>query len=155
MFVQKIDYKSRISTTLLDMMLKDALADTGEDLLEAADKTATDTISNFVGVLYDLSGEFDKAGTDRNYLLLKWAKDIGTYELFQRIDDEEIPEKVLKNYNDCLDDLEKVSIGKMNLNLPAKPTDNNGDGGDGGEGAVIDGNGLRRIGSRARRANEI
>lgn len=152
MYIIKTDYKTRISTDLLDKIISEGSSN-GDDILAEVNKTATDTIDTLAGVLYDLSGEWEKTDAARNGLVLSWALSIACYWLYQRIDDEQVPEKVIKNYEETMDALENVSKGKFPLNLP--PRDAGGGGGGGEEGPVIDGKGLRRIGSRQPRSHTI
>jgi hypothetical protein len=153
MYLLKADYKSRISTDLLNKIISEGASD-GSDVLATVGKIAEDTISTLAGVLYDTAPELAKAGALRNYMLLSWALSIACYEAYQRIDDEQIPEKVIKNYNDAMADLEKVSQGKKVLNLPPKPVGE--DEGGGGEGDTqTQGHGLRRIGYKEKRSHEV
>lgn len=157
MYIIKTDYKTRISTDLLDRVIAEG-ASNGDDILAAVSKIAEDTIGTLAGVIYDIAPEFAKAGVLRNHLIMVWALNIATYNIYQRIDDEEVPEKVIKNYDDTMEDLIKVSQGKFPLNLPAKPeppADPGAGGGGGGEDVATDGNGLRRIGSAEKRSHRI
>lgn len=153
MYVVKKDYAGRISLELLNMILSDSGA-TEAELLAQASTTAEGMLTSLAGVLYDIAPELAKTGSDRNGLLLKYAKDIATYELYQRIDDYQIPEKAIKNYNDAVDALEKIAQGKVPLSLPLKDA---GDGGTGtggeGENASLQGRGLLRIGSQTKRTH--
>lgn len=152
MYVIKSDYKNRISTDLLDKIIQEG-AENGDDILAHASKTAEDTISSRAGVLYDINPEFAKTTTDRNFLVLMWALNIAIYIIYQRIDDEEVPEKVVKNYDDTMDELADISKGKSSINLPPKPADEDEGTGAGDEQASTSGTGLRRFGSAAKRSH--
>jgi hypothetical protein len=154
MYIVKADYKTIISTPLLDTIIRESENDDGTDLLQVASKIAEDTIITKAGVLYDIMPEFTKAGADRNFMILSLAISIAGYWLYQRIDDEQVPEKVIKNYNDALTTLEQVSIGKEPLLLPPR-NDDDGSTGGGDEGVTTDGTGLRRIGSQPRRTHQM
>jgi hypothetical protein len=155
MYLQKADYKSRIQTSLLDVIIKEVLTDTGEDILQTVSKIAEDTLEAKCGVLYDIMPEFAKQGLQRNYMIFSLALDIAVYELYQRIDDEQIPEKAIKNYNDAFVKLDKISNGKSPLKLPPKPIDPEDGGSSGEEGGELDGNGLRRFGSKPKRTHDV
>lgn len=155
MYLKKVDYKSRIQTALLDVIIKDAAADTGEDILQTVSKIAEDTIAAKCGVLYDIAPEFEKQGAERNYMLFSLALDIAVYQLYQRIDDEQIPEKAIKNYNDAHVVLDKIANGKSPVNLPPKPPADDDGGASGAEGGELDGNGLRRFGSKGKRTHDV
>lgn len=153
MYVTKTDYKRRIDADLLNQIITEG-TNNGDDLLTDVSKAAEDTISTLAGVLYDVAPEFQKAGADRNGLILTWAINIATYEMYQRIDDEQVPEKVIKNYDDTMEDLVKVSKGQFPLNLPSKPADPPA-GGEGHQAAQTEGAGLRRMGSQKKRTHII
>lgn len=150
MYVTQDDYKTRISSDLLAKIASDTNI-TPDKFFSDASKVAEDTIASYAGVLYDIAPEFIKTAQDRNYLLVKWALNIATYELYQRIDDEQVPEKVIKNYDDTIEDLEKLATGKFPLALPPKPNDPTG--GEGDESVVTDGTGLIRMGSQKKRSH--
>lgn len=150
MYVTKTDYKRRIDADLLNQIITEG-SNNGDDLLADVSKAAEDTIGTLAGVLYDLATEFQNAAAQRNGLVLTWAINIATYELYQRIDDEQVPEKVIKNYDDTMEDLVKVSKGQYPLNLPPKPADPVQ--GEGTEGVGTEGAGLRRIGSQKKRTH--
>ena len=154
MYIVKADYKTRINADLLERILSDAQA-TPAQILEAISKVAEDTVSSYAGVLYDIAPELLKTATARNHLVMTWALNIATYEMYQRIDDEQVPEKVIKNYDDTVDDLQKLSMGKFPLNLPPKPKESTGTGsGEGGpEDTLTDGAGLLRMGSQKKRSH--
>lgn len=117
MYIQKADYKGRISLELLNLLLQEDEA----FILGQASKIAEDTLLSLAGVLYDIPPELLKTGTDRNYYVLGLAISIALYEIYQRSDDEEVPEKVIKNHDDALNELAQVSKGKTVLSLPPKP----------------------------------
>ena len=150
MYVLKTDYVGRISASLIDILI----AEDPTGIIANASKEAEDIIASMAGVVYDIAPEFAKTATDRNYYILSLAKSIGLYFIYQRADDEQIPEKVIKNYDDAMDDLEKISIGKKNINLPAK-VDTSGATAGGEGGADTTGTGLRRMGSQAKRSHIV
>ncbi len=153
MYLQKIDYKTRINTNLLDIIIKDVLTDTGESLLEAVDKMATDTITTKAGLLYDVAPEFAKTGITRNYMIVSLALCIAVYEIYQRIDDNDVPTKVIKNYDDAMEELERIAKGNSPLNLPPRPDDEAPGGGGNGDPVNTDYKGLRRIGTQPVRSH--
>ena len=154
MYVTKADYKGKISVGLLDMLL----AEDESNILAMSSKIAEDTIATTAGVLYNVVAEFAKTSTARNYYLLSLAIDIALYNIYQRSDDEQIPEKIIKNHDDALNDLQKISIGKSALNLPSvENTTNitNITNINGSENVAADGTGLRRIGSQQKRTHNM
>ncbi|MGN6604551.1 MAG: phage protein Gp36 family protein [Ginsengibacter sp.] len=155
MYVEQTDYKGRISSSLLDILI----AEDPAGIIADASAEAEGTIATFAGVLYDIAPELAKTAAARNGYLLSLAKSIGLYFIYQRADDEDVPEKVIKNYDDAMHDLEKISIGKKLLALPPVPVvvGESGvtDGTDTVEGVGTQGVGLLRIGSQTKRTHQI
>ncbi|MCZ2223005.1 MAG: hypothetical protein LC122_05180 [Chitinophagales bacterium] len=148
MYVVKADYKGRISTDLLNMLLAE---DEGA-ILEQSSKVAEHTIAAMVGKLYNVANEFAKVGSERNYYLLSLAINIALYQIYNIADDEQVPEKIIKNYDDTIMTA-KISR-KSKLSLPPFIVENSGtDATD--EKAGTTGTGLRRYGSIKKRTHNI
>lgn len=150
MYIDKADYKGRISLDLLNMLLEED----EPGILALSSHIAEDTLKSTAGVLYDIDAELIKTSTDRNYYVLSLAISIALYEIYQRSDEESVPEKVIKNHDDAMDDLIKISNGKAVLNLPPKPVIPP-ETGTGGEDVTIEGSGLRRLGSQPKRTHQV
>lgn len=151
MYVAKDDYKGRISTDLLDILLDED----EEAILAAASKTAEDTIRVHLGSLHDIDTELAKEAGERNGYILRLAISIALYEIYQRADDEEVPAKVIKNHDDAIEELQKISTGKgVSLKL-GEDAENEEAGGGGPEAVQTSGSGLRRIGSLPKRTHSI
>ena len=155
MYLQKTDYAGRITMSLLDILIVEG----PEVIIAGASKEAEDIIASMAGVLYNIAPEFAKLADDRNGYILSLAKSLALYFIYQRADDEDIPQKVIKNYDDAMNDLERISTGKKVLALPPKPavinesgtTDATGE----NEGVSTAGQGLRRMGSQQKRSHHI
>jgi hypothetical protein len=151
MYVNKTDYIGTISTSLLNILI----AEDAVNIIADTSKQAEDTIATMVGVLYDIAPELLKVANERNGYILNLAISIGLYNIYQRADDESIPQKVIKNYDDAMNDLKLISTGKQALSLPPKPVDTTGETAGTVEDAGIGGTGIRRIGSAAKRTHHI
>jgi len=154
MYVEKTDYKRRITLELLNLLLQED----EEGILADASATAERTIRIKAGVLYDIAPELLKTGSDRDYYILSLAISIALYEIFNRADDEDVPKKVIKNYNDAITTLTEISLSKEPLDLPPKPADVTPTEpciSDNSETIKPEGNGLRRLGSQPRRSHIV
>jgi Protein of unknown function (DUF1320) len=151
MYVQKTDYKGRISIDLLDLLL----AEDEANILTDASKTAEDTIASQVNTVYSVNGELAKTGAARNFFILNMAVSIALYYIYQRADDNDVPEKVIKNYDDTMDALAAISKGKQTLDLPAREANNSDteSTGNPAEHVITSGKGLRRWGSNRKRSH--
>lgn len=151
MYVNKTDYKGRITLELLNLLL----AEDENAILADASKTAEDTIASQVNTIYSVNAELQKVGADRNFFILNMAVSIALYYIYQRADDNDVPEKVIKNYDDTMDALAAISKGKQTLDLPAKEANNSNteSTGNPAEEVITSGKGLRRWGSNRKRSH--
>jgi hypothetical protein len=80
---------------------------------------------------------------------------IALYNIYQQADDETIPEKVIKNHDDAVNDLQAISKGKNSIDLPPKVIEVSTTNSTTPvlETTTIDGNGLRRFGSNPKRTH--
>jgi phage gp36-like protein len=148
MYLTKADYKLRIATNLLDIILNQ-IEDEDEDILEMASKSAQDIIEAHVGHQYHIPPEWAKANLERNFQIINWCLDLALYFIYQRVADYEVPQKVIKNYDDTIETLEKVANGKLSVNLPPLPIADD-------QGNIPDtGYGLRRMGPNKPRNHKM
>lgn len=111
-FLIKADFEGKISSNILEQI-------TGGDdlLLDSAEKTAKGIITDLLSGNYDLDVEFDKEPDSRHDNLLNWMLNLSTYLLYDRIPDDEIPERVVKDYDDTMDTLIQIARGKTPTTL--------------------------------------
>lgn len=140
MYIQQTDYKGRISYDLLQMAIEE-----DDEVLTYCSKIAEDSLKGYLGQLYDIDPELEKTALNRNYQLLSWALSIAVYHIFLRLPDVDIPEKVKKDYDECITDLADISKGKFTINLPARQD----------EEPQGEGEGLRRMNTVAPRTHRI
>lgn len=114
-FIDKADYERKIRTYKLDQII-----DSDDALLEDAELAAVQKVSDYLYQHYDVDQVFAQTGTDRHKSILEWCKHIVLYMIFERIEDELVPERVIKNYDDSIKTLEKIMSGDMAINLPRK-----------------------------------
>jgi phage gp36-like protein len=138
MYLEKEDYRTRITMARLDM-----ITEKDPNLLTDADKFARDIIRGYLGKIYDIEGEFVKTQNSRDGMVLNWAINIASYIIYQRVPDADVPEKVIKNYDDTITILAEVSRGKTPVNLPRLENT---------DGEPIT---MRRIGSAAPRTHQL
>lgn len=113
-FISKDDYKYQIRTNRLDQILE--AADEDEDLiLDSAETEAVGMIEKYLGTRYNMTTELAKSGSARNKVLLRWAKVLVIYYIYERVPDEMVPERVVKNYDEVMSALEKVEDGDAHI----------------------------------------
>lgn len=118
------DLKSLIKQNRLADLLDDV--DTPEEIFAEAAEEAQGIVADHLD-RYDMDAEYAKEGNARNRSVLYYCKNLCLYILYNRIPDDDVPERVIKNHDDTIDTLREISKGKMNINLPTGDTDGDGD----------------------------
>ena len=145
-YLIKADYKSMMRTYRLDQILE-ADDEDEETILNDAEVDALGVISFYLSNYYNLDTEFAKVGAARNAILVRWAKVLVIYFIYERVPDESVPERVIKNYDDVIKQLEAVNGADKNVpGLNPKTTVD-----EEGNTEVVT---KRRWGSRPRRSND-
>ena len=120
-FLNYDDYKTRVTPRILDLLTGDA-----DQLIDVAESEAAQTITDRLGERFDLTAEFAKTGSSRNRSLMRWAITIAIYIIYARVPDEQIPERVIKDYDDTIRELELLQQGKLGCSLK-RLTDSGGE----------------------------
>ena len=121
-YITKDDLKTKSTVYQLDQILED------DDLIiDTASDDAQSIVTDALHQHYNTELIFSKTGTARDKNVVLWMKHITMYHLFDRIPDESIPERVIKDYDDVMRKLDKVSEGRVPVNLPHRTqTDESG-----------------------------
>jgi hypothetical protein len=113
-FISKADYLYQIRRARLDQILE--AADEDEDLmLDSAETAAVGMMRKFLDTKYNMAVELAKAGAARNQVLLRFAQVLVIYYIYERVPDEMVPERVVKNYDDVMKMLEKIEDGDSSI----------------------------------------
>ena len=97
--------------------IRNQITDTNDAMLDDAEIHATAIIQDAFYDKYDLDAEFAKTGDERHRNLLRWMLNLTVYFIYERIPDDEVPERVVKNYDDTIADIKAVEQGKRNTSL--------------------------------------
>lgn len=111
-FLTKEDFYSRISERLLAQITSD-----DNDKLDAAVSMAISKVRDRLDGKYNTALELGKSGDARNGSLVGWVLSISLYLVYGGVPDEEIPARVIKDYDDALEELGKINEGKLSCNL--------------------------------------
>lgn len=113
-------------TSIIRVNHIDELTSNNDSIVEKAIADAEDKVRNFLhGPGYDVDLILAADGDARSKTVLLWVKFLAKYYLYHRSEDDEVPERVIKDYDDTIAELKRVSDGRMNLALPHQ---NNEDG---------------------------
>lgn len=111
-FLTETDYQTRLSDRVIDLLTGDI-----NTVLDTASNEACGVIRDRLYDKFQIDSEFTKTGTDRNSMLIRYALSIAVYSLYSRVPDEEIPERVIKDYDDAMSDLRLIAQGKLSCTL--------------------------------------
>ena len=111
-FLAKTDYKGWLSTSLIDQI-------TGGDdtALDGPELIAQQRIIDACAAKYNMDAEFAKTSTARNRTLIRWMLSISCYFIYHDISDDDIPARVIKDYDDCIAELDKIAQGKLSVDM--------------------------------------
>ena len=125
-YLKQQDLQSSIRDGRLEHLLDNTEEDTPNVFTQAA-MEAQSLVRDYL-VRYDMDTELAKTGVDRHASIIFYLKNICLYILYERIEDDEVPERIVKNYNDTIETLREIAQGKLPLSLPLKEIDTDGDG---------------------------
>lgn len=109
-FISKDDYKYQIRTYRLDQILE-AQDEDEELILNTAEGEAIAILRKHLDERYDMNTELAKSADSRNKVLLRYAKVLVIYFIYERIPDDLVPDRVVKNYDEVMKSLEKIEDG--------------------------------------------
>lgn len=118
-FLKIEDLESHIGEDILQQII-----DGDETLLDKAEKKAIGIIKDLLSGMYDLDYELEQTENNRHQSLLLWTLVLAVYQLYRRIPDNEIPDRIIKEYDDTMKTLEGIGRGKLPTTL--KPIESNG-----------------------------
>jgi len=130
-YIDKDDYTISISITNLEDIITQGIESSGvleKELLDNSELTAQAEIRSYLAPVYEIDDEFAKNFTDapdeRNKLVLRCNVNLSLYNLHMTISPRDVPEKVEKAYERCLEMLDAARRGELDFGLP--PAEPNG-----------------------------
>jgi len=111
-FLVKKDLEDKISSQILSQITEDT-----DEILDTAEIFAIGYIKDILFDRYDIDTELSKTDTDRHINLVRWLSSIASYHLWGRVLDSEIPERIIKDYDDTRRELEAIASGKRSTTL--------------------------------------
>ena len=111
-FITYNDYQASKSSRILDLLTED-----NDALLDSAELTAIGIVYDRLSDKYNLNAEFAKTASARNTSLMRWVIAISIYLIYARVPDDNVPERVIKDYDDTLKELEQLQQGKLGCTL--------------------------------------
>lgn len=113
-FLEERDYEVFISPTALQKVMRmNSNQETDSEFL------AYSYVNDKLTASFKISDEIKKKGDERNPTLVRWMTILAIYFLYQTIPDDEIPDRIVKNYDDVTKEIQRVASGKDNTTLTA------------------------------------
>ncbi len=125
-YLIKQDLQSSIRDGRLEHLLDNVDENTPDVFSQAASETQS-IVKDYL-LRYAIEEELAKTDADRHSSIIFYLKNICLYILYERIEDDDVPERIIKNYNDTIETLREIAQGKLPLCLPIKEEDTDGDG---------------------------
>lgn len=122
-FITQQDLLLTVKQHILIQITSPDLA-TRQDLIAAACGEAQAVLHRSLFQRYDTAQIFSQQGALRNADLVAHARNIALYVLYQRVDDENIPERITANYENTMQLMLRVADGDAALDLPRIQTGN-------------------------------
>jgi hypothetical protein len=121
MYIDQTDIEGKIDATLLSRITGD-----DADKLATAINFAQSTIYGKLADRYQITAELALTGDNRNGVILEYALNLAIYRIYELIQDLDVPERVVKNYDDTQESLDKLNTGKTSLAGLTKALDSSG-----------------------------
>jgi hypothetical protein len=111
-FITRTDYDISMTSRILTQIIGET-----DTIIDETEETAKSIITDRLAGKYDLAAEFAKTDTSRNRSLVRWMLAISVYLFYHRVPDEQVPERVVKDYDDTMKELEMIQQGKLGCSL--------------------------------------
>ena len=106
--------------TMMPMRRREQASDSNSVVLDSVEKIAIQTVRDALCAKYDVDFVFAQRGANRPAQVLRWVIVISVYQLYERIPDQQVPERITAAYDNVLETLRDIEDGKKNLELPLK-----------------------------------
>ncbi len=114
-FLTKNDFYIKLNPDILNNL-------TGGDdtILDKIENQAIAYVKDILGDKFLIDDELGKTDTQRNTSLIRWLLNLCLYYLYERTADLQIPDTIFKNYQDTINELERIVQGKLRTTLTPK-----------------------------------
>lgn len=109
-FIQIEDYDSTLHTEILDALVRN-----DEAVIEQCENDAIAEMKGYLSGRYDAGAIFARRGSERNTLILMYAKDIAVYHLFCLHNPYKMSKVRQDRYDRAMEWLKQVAAGKISI----------------------------------------
>jgi hypothetical protein len=111
-FLTLNDFESK-----LDPEIRNQITGQDDTLFDDAEAQAIGLIKDALADRYDIDSELAKIGTDRHVNMMRWLMNLSLYFIYERIPAQQVPERIVKNYDDTVHEIELIERGKRATQL--------------------------------------
>ena len=122
MYLTKEDLKTVATKEVIDLIVQ-----FDDGIVEEIIAESIDLMASYLYKYYNTEAIFDKEGNERSKVLLKYLKDIVIHEIYIRRT-KTLNQVAKLRYDEAMLWLEKVLKGEIEIDLPKRLKDTNGDG---------------------------
>ena len=101
------------------------ITDAEPDVLDQAESEALATVKDALHAHFDVSAIFGSSGSARPQQVVSWMKHIILFKIYERVPDDQVPDRVVKLYDESMKMLDSIAAGERSIDLPRR---NNADG---------------------------
>lgn len=109
-FIELEDYDSTLHAEILDALVRN-----DEAVIEQCENDAIAEMKGYLSGRYDTDAIFARRGSERNNLILMYAKDIAVYHLFCLHNPYKMSKVRQDRYDRAMEWLRQVSAGKISI----------------------------------------
>jgi len=118
-YLTETDFQNHLGVNILSQ-----IKGTSTTLLPNAEIQAIGIVKDMLSGMYDLDAELLLTGADRHAPLVLWLLTLASYQLYRQIPDDEVPPRIIKDYDDTMETLRQIGKGKHPTSItPIETTD--------------------------------
>lgn len=111
-FLTETDFISHLSENILDQ-----ITNNNSDLMDMAETKSIAILVDLMSGMYDIESVISNT-QDRNQIMVIWLLSLASYFLYSSIPDNEVPERIVKDYDDTMQNIRNIARGKQPTTLP-------------------------------------
>jgi hypothetical protein len=112
-YIDQSDYLPYIRDKILNQVIESTPA-----ILDDAELTAISVVKDALHSNYNVADIFARTGTDRHPQVVRWCITLVLYFIYERIPDNQTPERIKTNYEITLQTLADIEDAKKSVDLP-------------------------------------
>lgn len=112
-YLTQTDYEGSVRDQRLQQIIDEDLT-----ILDNASDTAEAIVRDYLASRYDVEAIFALSGANRHAQVVRWCLMLALYIIYDRVEDDLVPERIIKNYDDTLQTLTMIADARMSANLP-------------------------------------